>query len=105
VWHRLGSISALFAEGDCHGTEILGRKIGLFRVAGIVYAIDDICTHGNARLSEGELDGFEVECPLHAGLVDIRTGKALCSPLTRDTQAHHVRLVDGQVDVRLEYGV
>lgn len=103
-WQALGSPSHLFADGNCHGTQVDGVKIGLFLVEGQLYALNDICTHGNALLSEGELEGHEIECPLHAGAFDVRDGKALCSPLTRDAQWHEARLYDGQVWVRLRGG-
>ncbi|MFJ1258277.1 non-heme iron oxygenase ferredoxin subunit [Cupriavidus sp. CuC1] len=98
-WFRAGELAALFAEGDCHGIDVEGRRIGLFNVDGKVHALDDICTHGNARLSEGELDGHEIECPLHAGLFDVRTGRAMCSPLTRDARCHTVKIDGGVVYV------
>jgi len=90
TWTDIGAEDTLFEDGECSGVVVDGVKIALFRVAGNVYALDDICTHGNACLSEGDMDGFEIECPLHAGAFDIRNGKALCAPLTRDTRSHPV---------------
>lgn len=100
-WHVVGRENELFAEGACHGAQIEGVRIGVFLVEGRVYALNDICTHGNALLSEGDLEGHEIECPLHAGAFDVRTGEALCSPLTRDARWHEARLEDGWVSVRL----
>ncbi len=71
-----------------------GFHIGLFRVDGAIYALDNICTHGNAMLTDGEFDGCLIECPLHAGLVDLRDGRACGTPITRDTRRYEVR-VDG----------
>ena len=101
AWTDVGEMTSLFAQSACHGVAIDGRRIGLFCVEGRVHAIDDICTHGNALLSEGELDGHAIECPLHAGLVDVRDGRALCSPMTRDTVVHDVRLADGRVWIHI----
>lgn len=67
-------------EGKGVCVQVNGRRVALFLVDGEVYAIDDICSHAEASLSEGELDGYEVECPLHGALFDIRTGRALCLP-------------------------
>lgn len=93
-WHEVGTLGDIFGQRACRSMEIAGRQIGLFNVDGTVFAIDDICSHGNARLSEGDLEGFEIECPLHAGLFDIRSGKALTAPVTRDVRSHVVR-IDG----------
>ena len=76
-------------------------QIGLFQVDGVIYAIDNICTHGNACLSDGELEDCFIECPLHAGLVDLRTGEAVEAPITRDTRAYKTRVVDGVVQFSL----
>lgn len=100
-WHRIGALDACFGDNDCLGVTIGAVKVGLFRVDGEIHALDDICTHGNALLSEGFLDGHEIECPLHAGLVDVRTGKGVSAPIVRDTRRHEVRIDDGQLHVRL----
>lgn len=101
AWIELGALEDLFDDGQCYGTVINGLKIGLFYVDDQVYCVDDICTHGNALLSEGDLEGHEIECPLHAGAFDVRDGKALCSPLIKDTRVHNVRVEDGVVFVQL----
>ena len=100
-WTSLGPVDELFSSRNCRALELEGTAIGLFRVEGEIYAIDDICSHGNARLTEGDVDGFEVECPLHAGVFDIRSGKALTAPVTRDVRRHTLRVQAGQVFIRL----
>jgi nitrite reductase/ring-hydroxylating ferredoxin subunit len=98
-WYRAGEVGALFATGDCHGLDVDGHRIGLFKVDEDIYAMDDICTHGNALLSDGEMDGHGIECPLHAGLFDVRDGRAMCAPLTRDARCHAVKVEAGVVYV------
>ncbi|WP_306391929.1 non-heme iron oxygenase ferredoxin subunit [Telluria beijingensis] len=95
-WIALGSMDQVFGARACHSLRVGNVQVGLFLVEGEIYAIDDICSHGNAKLSEGDLDGFEVECPLHAGLFDIRSGKALSAPVTRDVRSHGIRR-DGEL--------
>lgn len=69
-----------------------------------VYVVDDLCTHAHAFLSDGDFDADEcaMECPLHGGLVDARTGKACGAPITRDTRAYATRIVDGEVHVVID---
>ncbi len=64
---------------------------------GEVYAIDDTCTHQDASLSDGWLEGREVECPLHASKFDLRTGSADSPPAKRPVRTHQVRVEDGMV--------
>ncbi|MCC8392887.1 non-heme iron oxygenase ferredoxin subunit [Paraburkholderia sp. MMS20-SJTR3] len=101
-WYRAGEAAALFAGGASCGVRIDRHELALFDVDGTVYALDDICTHGHARLSEGEFEGHEVECPLHAGLFDVRNGRAMCAPLSRDARCHAVKVEDGVVYVNTE---
>ena len=68
-------------EGDVVGVRVAGKEIALYEVEGEVFATDNICTHGHARMSDGFLEGREIECPLHQGKFDVCTGQALCAPL------------------------
>ncbi len=85
-------------EGDVVGRVVDGREVALYRLGDEVFATDATCTHGNASLCGGfvEPDG-SIECPLHQGRFDIRTGKALCEPLERDLAVHPVRVEGGRV--------
>ncbi|NUA27661.1 non-heme iron oxygenase ferredoxin subunit [Cupriavidus basilensis] len=78
-----------------------GREIALYSVDGEVYATDNACSHGNARLCDGFLDGHEIECPLHQGKFDVRTGQAMCEPLTSDIEVFDVRVENGEVFVEV----
>jgi nitrite reductase/ring-hydroxylating ferredoxin subunit len=68
--------------GEVKRVEVDGRGVALFNVDGTFYALNDSCTHMRARLSDGYVDGGIVECPLHFGKFDIRTGAALSPPCT-----------------------
>lgn len=68
---------------------------------GELYAIDDTCTHQDASLADGWLEGACVECPLHAACFDLRTGAALSPPARRPVRTHHVTVDDGMVYVHL----
>ncbi|MBZ6230799.1 bifunctional 3-phenylpropionate/cinnamic acid dioxygenase ferredoxin subunit [Streptomyces olivaceus] len=68
---------------------------------GDLYAIDDTCSHQDASLSEGWLEGCLVECPLHAASFDLRTGRPTCLPARRPVRTHRVTVDDGLVHVHL----
>jgi 3-phenylpropionate/trans-cinnamate dioxygenase ferredoxin subunit len=92
------------APGEVKRVEVGGRGIALFNVDGSFYATDDICTHMRARLSDGYVKGGIVECPLHFGKFDIRTGKALSAPCTVDVRTYSVERDGDQVSVVLPPG-
>ena len=88
-------------EDDVIGVRAGGRDLALYRIAGQTYATDDRCTHGNARLCDGFLLGDEIECTLHQGRFDVRTGRAMCEPLAEDLRTWPVRIEGGRVWVAL----
>jgi naphthalene 1,2-dioxygenase system ferredoxin subunit len=100
-WVRAAARSDL-AEGEVIGVEVAGRSIALYDADGNLFATDNICTHAYACLSDGWLDGEVIECPLHAARFDIRSGKVLDPPATEDLKTYPVRIVDGEIQVRLD---
>jgi naphthalene 1,2-dioxygenase system ferredoxin subunit len=88
-------------EEDVIAVQVAGKEVALYGVDGGVFATDNICTHGHARLCDGFLEGGEIECPLHQGRFDVRTGKAMCAPLTDDIRAYPVKIENGRVFVDL----
>lgn len=86
-------------EDDVMGVQTGGRDLALYSVDGQVYATDNICTHGHARLCDGFLEGFEIECPLHQGKFDIRDGKPMCEPVTEAVRTYPVKIEGGRVYV------
>ena len=89
-------------DDDVVGVQAGGRDLAIYGVDGDVFATDNICSHGNARVCDGFLEDFEIECPLHQGRFDIRNGKAMCEPLTEDIRAYPVKIENGRVWVELE---
>jgi 3-phenylpropionate/trans-cinnamate dioxygenase ferredoxin subunit len=79
--------------------DIEGYYIAVFNVDGSYYAFEDVCTHDDGPLAEGELHGYEIACPRHGARFDIRTGKALTPPAVKATHRYDVRVQGGQVQV------
>lgn len=75
------------------------EPIVLINFEGEFYALTDICTHEEASLSDGEIDGDEIECPLHGGAFEIRTGLPAGFPVVTPAKVYPVRVVNGQVQV------
>ena len=86
---------------DVIGVVVAGRDIALYNAGGEIFATDNICTHGQARLCEGFLEGHEIECPLHQGRFDVRTGQPTCAPVTEAIRSYPVRIESGRVFVAL----
>ena len=77
-------------------------EIALYSVAGDVYATDNRCSHGNARLCEGFLAGHEIECPLHQGRFDVRNGQPVYDPASVPLRSYPVKIEGGRVWLQLD---
>jgi naphthalene 1,2-dioxygenase ferredoxin component len=87
---------------DVMGVCVAERDIAIYTVGDGVYATDNLCTHGHARLCDGFLDGHEIECPLHQGKFDVRDGKPLWEPVTEALRSYPVKVEGGRVYLRVE---
>jgi 3-phenylpropionate/trans-cinnamate dioxygenase ferredoxin subunit len=64
---------------------------------GTVWALDDTCTHEEASLAEGWVEGGYVECPLHSSKFCLKSGEVQGLPATRNTCPHRVEVRDGEI--------
>ncbi|GAA3398220.1 bifunctional 3-phenylpropionate/cinnamic acid dioxygenase ferredoxin subunit [Cryptosporangium minutisporangium] len=86
-------------RGESHRLE-LTPPISVFHTEdGELYALDDTCTHQDASLADGWIEGCAVECPLHASRFDLRTGAPEGLPAKVPVRTHEVLVVDGTIHV------
>jgi 3-phenylpropionate/trans-cinnamate dioxygenase ferredoxin subunit len=90
------------ADGCGLPINVGGRQIALFRRGDEVFAIDEMCTHAEASLCEGHLDGDDVVCPLHYAAFNLRTGEVTAPPAFEDIRTYQVRIQDGRVLVKVD---
>ena len=95
-WTDVASEGDLFEDAGIPVT-VQGRDIALFFVKGAVYATDNLCTHGNAMLSDGYMEGHDIECPFHQGKFDVRSGCATAAPCTDPVKVWPVKVEGGRV--------
>lgn len=101
TWREVISLDELRPD-TVKGLDIDGTPVALYRLDEEVFATHGICTHALAFLADGFVEDGKIECPLHQGLFDIRSGKALCAPLTKDVQTFAVKVESGKVFVDLD---
>ena len=96
---RLCQVGGL-AEGEPQLIETDGGlSLAVFLAGGEVFVTDAMCTHGLAVLTDGYQEDFVIECPLHGGSFDIRTGAALTAPCEIAVKTYPVSIDDGWVTV------
>jgi 3-phenylpropionate/trans-cinnamate dioxygenase ferredoxin subunit len=74
--------------------------VAVFNLDGEYHAIENVCSHEYAELTDGEVEGNEIVCPLHGARFDIRTGEALTPPAYEAVAKLPVRVDGGVVQVR-----
>jgi nitrite reductase/ring-hydroxylating ferredoxin subunit len=91
---KVAEVSDL-AVGEMMVVEVGGERVLLVNVEGNVYACDDVCSHAFASLSEGDLNGVEVECPLHGSAFNVTTGEVNSPPADESIKTYQLR-IEGQ---------
>jgi len=93
--------AALPPPGRMVGFEAGGLRLVLCNAGGSPYVLEDRCPHAFAYLSEGRLDGFMLECPLHGGKLDVRDGSPVALPIRKPARSFAVRHASDRVQVEL----
>ncbi len=83
--------------GDMKAVRVGNEEILLVNIDGSFHACDDVCTHSYASLSEGDLDGAEVQCPLHGATFNVSTGEVLTPPAVEALRLFEVRVEGSDV--------
>jgi nitrite reductase/ring-hydroxylating ferredoxin subunit len=86
-------------EGEALKVETEGLTLAVFNVEGDFYVTDDHCTHGPGSLSEGFLEGHEIECDFHQGCFDVRTGEVTSPPPMVPVKSYKVAVEGDQVTI------
>jgi nitrite reductase/ring-hydroxylating ferredoxin subunit len=89
------------ARGRMRSCRVGERELVVCHTKDGVFAVDNVCTHAFARMSEGYLRGTRLTCPLHGATFDVRTGTALSGPATIPLATYPTRIVDGRIEVEL----
>ncbi len=100
-WVTVAKLDAV-KPGDVVGVKLGEREIALYNIDGAIYATDNLCTHAFAFLSQGWLDGDCIECPLHGGRFEVKTGKALGPPVSDDLKTYETRMQGGDIQLLLD---
>ena len=100
-WTDVAAVADLFEDAGVPVSPN-GHDIALFSVGGEVFAIDNLCSHGNAKLCEGFVEGEQVECPFHQAQFSLRDGSVSCGPATEAVKSWPVKVQSGRVFLQLD---
>ncbi|MEP7285677.1 MAG: non-heme iron oxygenase ferredoxin subunit [Chloroflexota bacterium] len=85
--------------GERAVVEVNDHFIAIFNVDHKYYAIEDLCTHDDGPLAEGELTGLAIECPRHGARFDISTGAVLSMPAIKPVPRYEVRVQGNEIQI------
>ena len=98
-WIRVASAADVPLGGTLQ-VDVAGEPVCLYNLDGALYATHDMCTHEEASLADGFIDGDCIECPLHQALFHIPSGEVRGAPATRPLRVYPVKLVGADILVR-----
>lgn len=99
-WITVANLDAV-EVGSVIGSKVGDLDVALYNIDGQIYATHNTCTHAHALLSDGWLEGDIIECPLHGGRFEVKTGKGLGAPISCDVKSLPVRVQDGVIQIDL----
>jgi 3-phenylpropionate/trans-cinnamate dioxygenase ferredoxin subunit len=99
-WIKIDSVTEFTDEVKVY--TIKGHQVVVFKLEDGFYGIENICSHEEAFLSEGEVEEGEVECPMHGARFDIRTGKNLSFPAVIPVKSYPVKIEAGEIFLHTE---
>jgi 3-phenylpropionate/trans-cinnamate dioxygenase ferredoxin subunit len=76
--------------------------VAVVKVDGQVFAIEDVCSHADIPLSEGDVEDCTIECALHGSRFDLRTGKPTGPPANRPVPVFDTSVINGDVYADLD---
>jgi 3-phenylpropionate/trans-cinnamate dioxygenase ferredoxin subunit len=93
---RLCAVTEL-ADSQAIRVELDQLDVAVVRVGDEIFAMEDLCSHAEVPLSDGDVTGCTIECELHGSRFDLRSGKPTGPPATRPVPVYETSVIDGEV--------
>jgi 3-phenylpropionate/trans-cinnamate dioxygenase ferredoxin component len=90
------------ADGKAQRFELPAVDVAVVRVGDELFALEDVCSHAEFPLTDGEVEGTTIECALHGSRFDLRTGEPLGPPASMPVATYPITVVDGDVFIDME---
>jgi 3-phenylpropionate/trans-cinnamate dioxygenase ferredoxin subunit len=100
-WRDVGAVDEVTEDTPLPAV-VDGRNVGVYLLGGRYYALEDVCPHADALLSQGFVEGEEIECPLHGARFHIPTGRCTREPGSRDLACYDAKRAGSRILVRLK---
>lgn len=100
-WVDVGAVGEV-PEGEVRTFVVEGHRVAVARAGEQLYAVQDLCSHDDGPLGEGELEGYSVVCPRHGAKFDVRTGEVVLMPAVAPIETFPVMEKDGRIHIAVK---
>ena len=97
-FHPVARVSDI-PKKQCRSFRVAGSEVMVAHTTDGFYAVEDLCTHAEAKLSQGRLKGCRIVCPLHGAAFDLRDGQVIKGPASVPVRCYPVRVVGDMLEV------
>src|SRR5262249_29066567 len=87
--------------GESKCIEVEGRRVALFNLEEVFYALDNVCPHRGGPLCEGQFNAGQVTCPWHGSIFDVTTGGVLRGPATKKVATYPTRVLGLDIEIEI----
>ena len=99
-WHYVQDDEGIEDE-DIIRFDLENRTFCIYKLEDGFYATDGICTHEDVHLEDGLVMDDEIECPMHQGIFNIKSGKALSPPACEDLKTYPVKVENNKIYIQI----
>ncbi len=100
-WIEVGSTDNI-EEEDLIRFDHQDKTFCVYRLTDGFYATDGICTHEDVHLEDGLVMDDEIECPMHQGIFNIKSGEALSPPACEDLKTYPVKVDNDKIFIKID---
>ena len=100
-WVLVGDTNSIDME-DLIRFDHKDKTYCIYHIEDGFFATDGICTHEAVHLQEGIVMDDEIECPMHQGIFNIKTGKAISPPACEDLKTYQVKVENDKIYIKID---
>lgn len=86
-------------DGEVRTFQVPGHRVAVARAEDHLYAVQDLCSHDDGPLGDGELEQYAIVCPRHGAKFDVRTGEVLMMPAVAPIDTFPVKEEGGRIHI------
>jgi len=99
-WQHVGETDKMDIE-DILRFDHKDKTYCVYKLEDGFYATDGVCTHEAVHLEDGIVMDGEIECPMHQGIFNIKSGEAISPPACKDLKTYSIKVENDKVYIKI----